>query len=69
MLTFNDTTYCVSPDCANECGCKLTDDIRREAAKWWASDDNPSGEGAPIAVSCFCGGEIKDGLDKLKDLK
>ena len=62
MICYNDTTYCISPSCKNECGCKLTEEIRRDAQKWWDDilKENPLysfQKGAPIAMSYFCGGE------------
>ena len=48
MICYRDTTFCVSPNCKNECGRQLTDEICEDACKWWGSDD------APIAMSTFC---------------
>tara|TARA_R100001086_G_scaffold19134_1_gene9250 strand:+ start:322 stop:516 length:195 start_codon:yes stop_codon:yes gene_type:complete len=59
MICYRDRTYCVSPDCTNECGRKLTPEIRKEADKWWGKGPGS----APIAISCFCGGDIKDIVD------
>jgi hypothetical protein len=56
MIGFRDTTFCVSPDCQNKCGRKLTKEIIKQAEEWWGNED------APIAVSCFCGGELEDTL-------
>lgn len=51
MICFRDKTFCVSPNCENKCGYKLTDEIKKEADKWWGK-----GEGqAPISMSYFCG--------------
>ena len=33
MICFEDKTYCASPNCKNECGRQLTDDIRQAAIK------------------------------------
>lgn len=54
MICYRDTTYCVSPDCENKCGRKLTPGIEQEAHAWWGSDS------APIAVACFCGGDVRE---------
>lgn len=54
MMCYKDRTFCVSPSCTNECGRKLTPEIREAAQKWWGME----GE-APIACSFFCG-ELKD---------
>jgi hypothetical protein len=51
MMCYLDKTFCASPDCKNECGRQLTQEIRDGAEKWWGGKD------APIAVSYFCGGE------------
>lgn len=48
MICYRDMTFCVSPKCKNKCGRKLTAKIRKDARKWWGSDN------APIAVSNFC---------------
>ena len=60
MMCYRDTTFCISPNCQNKCGRKLTDEIRAAAERWW----NPSGDPAkanqaPIAVSYFCGEQPK----------
>ncbi len=56
MICYRDTTFCVSPDCKDECGRKLTPEIQQAADDWW---DGCKGE-APIAVSCFCGGDLNE---------
>jgi hypothetical protein len=55
-------TFCVSPDCENKCGRKLTPDIRAAADRWWGKCE---GE-APIAVSCFCGGDLEEVMNQKK---
>lgn len=42
-------TFCASPNCTNKCGRKLTEEIKKEAEKWWGGPD------APICISYFCG--------------
>lgn len=39
MLSFNDRTYCASPNCTNECGRKMTADEKEKLAKsnMWVS--------------------------------
>ena len=49
MICYRDTTFCISPNCQNACGRKLTESVRENARKWWG------GDGAPIAVGYFCG--------------
>jgi hypothetical protein len=49
MICYLDRTFCVSPNCENKCGRKLTDEIRQAARVWWGSDN------APIAMGWFCG--------------
>jgi hypothetical protein len=49
MLCYLDKTFCISPNCENKCGRKLTEEIIADANKWWGK---PSG--APIAMSSFC---------------
>lgn len=48
MLCYRDQTFCISPDCKNECGRRLTDEIREAAKRWWGGD-NP-----PIASAYLC---------------
>ena len=61
MICYRDMTFCVSPDCTNECGRQLTDEIKEDANKWWGK------EGAPIAMSCFCGGDLNEVIGEKKD--
>lgn len=56
MICYKDMTFCVSKDCTNECGVKLTKEIIEAANKWWGK------EGAPIAMSAFCGDEVNEEL-------
>lgn len=49
MICYRDTTFCVSPNCQNKCGRKLTPEIQAAARRWWGGED------APIAVAYFCG--------------
>lgn len=45
MICFRDTTFCIAK-CANHlCQSKLTEQVQKDAVKWWGS------EKAPIAVS------------------
>lgn len=30
MVTFKDRSFCASPDCKNECGRQLTDELKEE---------------------------------------
>lgn len=46
-MIYLDRTFCVSPNCVNECERKLTPEIRAAANKWMKD--------APIAVAYFCG--------------
>lgn len=56
MLCYRDTTYCASRDCKNECGRQLTPEIVKEADEWWGKGKHE----APIAISCFCGGDLSE---------
>ncbi len=56
MMCYKDMTFCVSPNCENKCGRKLTEKIKQDAVKWWGGKD------VPIAVSCFCGGTLEEVL-------
>jgi hypothetical protein len=47
-MCYRDRTFCVSPNCQNKCGSKLTDEIREAARQWWGGED------APIAVAEIC---------------
>lgn len=56
-ICFKDRTFCVSPNCTNECGRKLTHELEQEAWKWWGGDD------APISVAYFCNNNTTDKKD------
>lgn len=45
MLCFRDRTYCRSPNCTNECGRKLTQEILDAADR----------VDMPVSTSYFCG--------------
>lgn len=53
MICYRDMTFCISENCTNECGRKLTPEIREAAEEWWQefADD---GSNAPIAVAKYC---------------
>lgn len=40
-----DTTYCASPNCKNECGRKMSDEIKKEISRL---------EHARVAYAYFC---------------
>lgn len=48
MICYKDRTFCCSPNCTNECGRKLTEEVKEEAKK----------VGLPICVSMFCSKDI-----------
>lgn len=48
MMCYKDMTFCVSKNCINACGSKLTDEIIAAAEIWWGSP-NP-----PICTGCLC---------------
>jgi len=56
MICYRDMTFCVSKNCKNKCGRKLTEEVKQGAKIWWGGK-----EGAPIAMSEFCdeNGEVK----------
>ncbi len=54
MICYRDMTFCVSPDCTNKCGRKLTAEIKEAAIRWWGDDT------VPIAMGCFCGGSLDE---------
>jgi len=62
MICFRDMTFCVSMNCTNKCGRKLTDEVRAAARRWWG------GDGAPIATGRFCDGEADAIDDAIRDL-
>lgn len=33
MLSYKDKTFCISPNCKNECGIKLTEEIKQDARR------------------------------------
>lgn len=49
MMAYKDRAFCVSPQCQNKCGRQLTEQVRRDAEKWWGGKD------VPISVGYFCG--------------
>ena len=51
VLCYRDMTFCVSLNCKNKCGRKLTKEIKDAAEEWWGKP-NP-----PISVSIFCNGK------------
>lgn len=53
MLCFRDKTFCASPNCQNQCGRMLTEELKAEAIK----------VGLPIAYARFC-----DDEDDLEDI-
>lgn len=53
MLTYRDMTFCVSPNCKNECERKLTAESVQSADLWWYEITGKDG-GAPIASAYFC---------------
>lgn len=64
MICYRDTTFCVSTGCENKCGRQLTKEIEDAAKDWWKTPNNPTGEGAPIAMSCFCGGDLREAVEE-----
>jgi hypothetical protein len=44
MKCYKDTTFCVSPNCTNECGRKLPEDEVKNVPYW-----------VPISIAYFCG--------------
>lgn len=49
MIGMGDRTYCMSPNCTNKCGRKLTDEEHLRYTKQWGN------ENYPLAMSYFCG--------------
>jgi len=60
-MCYRDRTYCVSPNCQNKCGSKLTDLVRNAASKWWLEVTNGRESDAPICMAYLCDehGEVK----------
>ena len=52
MMCYKDMTFCISPECENKCGRKLTSEIKIAAEKWMKN--------APIACACFCGRDLEE---------
>ena len=40
MLCYKDMTFCISKNCQNKCGRKLTEDIKQKADEWWGKGKN-----------------------------
>jgi hypothetical protein len=57
MICYRDTTFCASPDCKNECGRQLTDEIRQSAR---ASN-------MLLSLNYFCGEPEKQ--EEIKEIK
>ena len=53
-MTYEDRTFCISPNCEDKCGRKLTQEIKEAAYKWWGD------KGAPISVGYFCGNNAQE---------
>ena len=64
MLCYLDRTFCVSKNCTNKCGRKLTKEIEIEANLWWTNSFKGRDGQAPIACSYFCG---EDEPEETKD--
>lgn len=56
MICYRDMTFCCSKNCKNNCGRKLSEEIKQGAKKWWGGKDYP------ISMSEFCDekGELKN---------
>jgi hypothetical protein len=65
MICYLDRTFCISPECINECGRKLTKEIEKAAEKWWKGFKAEGGP--PIAMSCFCGGDLEEAVKLLEE--
>lgn len=59
-MVYRDMTFCISPDCENKCGCKLTEEVIQGAERWWKNSG--INHGPPIAMACFCGGDIREAV-------
>ena len=58
MICYKDMTFCISPNCENKCGRKLTREIQAAAELWWNPENKLEEAGqAPIAVAYFCGNQ------------
>ena len=52
MMCYRDMTFCPFHEgCAkaDTCPRALTNEVWAAAKRWWANEDDPEGEGAPIA--------------------
>jgi hypothetical protein len=57
MMCFRDKTYCLSPNCTNQCGRQLTNEVKEAAIR----------AGQLIACAYFCGElEKEEANDKSK---
>lgn len=48
MMCFEDRAFCNSPGCVDRCGRKLTDELIKEAVKWWGGQDYP------VCIGRYC---------------
>jgi hypothetical protein len=51
MITYGNTTFCMSPNCTNKCGRQMPKEVKEEAYK----------SGLPVCWGYYCG-EPKDDL-------
>lgn len=59
-MTWNDRTYCASPECHNACGRKMSDlDIAQKKAFSFAQ-----GFEIPVSYAYFCGEPVTDAPQK-----
>lgn len=52
MLCYKDMAFCISPNCVNACGRKLTREIEYEAQAWWNSIKGEGG--VPVQGAYLC---------------
>lgn len=55
-MSYNDRTYCGSPDCHNECGRKMTNMQIAQRKAFYAAQ----GYNIPVSYAYFCGETIAD---------
>jgi sulfatase maturation enzyme AslB (radical SAM superfamily) len=55
-MTWNDRTYCATPDCHNECGRKMSDKEIAQQKAFFAAQ----GYSIPVSYAYFCGEPLID---------
>ena len=53
MICYKDETFCINPNCTGMKHAKLTEQVKKDAEKWWGKPDTP------IAMADLCEGKAE----------